>query len=131
MNRTPLLRIPATRGAGTRAEVRSLDPSANPYLATAVILKAGLDGIKSELDLASPVDENLYEMSRSKLKSKDIKDLPSTLYTAIKALDEDTVIQSALGEHIYSQFRKNKIAEWNSYSAQITEWEIDNYLNHY
>lgn len=130
-NRTPLLRIPASRGAGTRAEVRSLDPSANPYLATSVILKAGLDGIKNELDLDPPVDENLYEMSKSRLKAKDIEDLPTTLYTAIKALDEDEVIQSALGEHIYNQFKKNKLAEWNSYSAQITDWEIENYLNHY
>ena len=131
MNRTPLLRIPATRGAGTRAEVRSLDPAANPYLATAVILKAGLDGIKNKLDLMSPVNENLYEMSQSHLKSRDIEDLPTTLYTAIKALDDDSVMQDALGEHIYEQFRKNKIAEWNSYSAQITPWEIENYLKHY
>lgn len=130
-NRTPLLRIPATRGAGTRAEVRSLDPSANPYLATAVILKAGLDGIKNKMDLVSPVNENLYEMSKSKLKSQDIEDLPTTLYTAIKALDEDKIMQEALGEHIYEQFRKNKLMEWNSYSAQITPWEIDNYLKHY
>ena len=89
-NRTPLLRIPSTRGAGTRAEVRSLDPSANPYLATAVILKAGLSGIQHQKDLTTPVDENIFEMSHKERQAEDIEDLPTTLYTALKALKKMT-----------------------------------------
>src|SRR5699024_11500204 len=79
-NSTPLLRIPSSRGMGTRAEVRSLDPSANPYLATAVILAAGLDGIKNKIDLTTPVNENIYEMTQKERKAEDVEDLPTTLY---------------------------------------------------
>lgn len=127
-NRSPLLRIPSTRGAATRAEVRSLDPSANPYLATAAILKAGLEGIRNETELDTPVDENIYEMTKQQRDVENIEDLPTTLYTALKALREDTVIQDALGKHIYKQFYDNKYLEWQMYSAQITEWELDEYL---
>ncbi len=130
-NRTPLLRIPGTRGAGTRAEVRSLDPSANPYLATAVILKAGLSGIQKEKDLTTPVDENIYNMSHKERKSEDIEDLPTTLYTAIKALRADEVIQEALGQHIFDHFVENKLYEWQRYSAQVTSWEMTEYLTQY
>jgi glutamine synthetase len=123
-----LLRIPSTRGAATRAEVRSLDPSANPYLATAAILKAGLEGIRNETELDTPVDENIYEMTKKQRDVENIEDLPTTLYTALKALREDEVIQEALGKHIYKQFYDNKYLEWQMYSAQITEWELDEYL---
>lgn len=130
-NRTPLLRIPSTRGPGTRAEVRSLDPSANPYLATAVILKAGLEGIKNQLSLTTPVNENIYEMSHKERQAEDIEDLPTTLYTALKELKDDKVIRSALGEHIYEHFYENKLYEWQQYSSQITDWEIEQYLVQY
>lgn len=130
-NRTPLLRIPSSRGAGTRAEVRSLDPAANPYLATAVILKAGLDGIDNELELTTPVNENIYEMTQKERKAEDIEDLPTTLYTALKELKEDSVIREALGEHIYEQFYENKLFEWRKYSSQITQWEVEEYLTQY
>ncbi|MFB9861257.1 type I glutamate--ammonia ligase [Salinicoccus siamensis] len=130
-NRSPLLRIPSTRGAATRAEVRSLDPSANPYLATAVILNAGLDGIKNETELDTPVDENIYEMTKHQREVENVEDLPTTLYTALKALNEDTVIQEALGSHIYKQFHDNKSLEWKMYSAQVTDWELDEYLTQY
>ncbi|KKK35024.1 MULTISPECIES: type I glutamate--ammonia ligase [Salinicoccus] len=130
-NRTPLLRIPSARGPATRAEVRSLDPSANPYLATAAVLKAGLDGIRQELDLDTPVNQNIYKMSQKEREIENVEDLPTTLYTALKALKEDEVIQDALGEHIYKQFHKNKLVEWNAYSSQISQWEIDEYLKNY
>lgn len=130
-NRTPLLRIPSSRGAGTRAEVRSLDPSANPYLATAVILAAGLDGIKNKTDLTTPVNENIYEMTHKERKAEDVEDLPTTLYTALKAMREDDVVRDALGEHIYEHFVENKMIEWREYSAQITSWELDEYLGNY
>jgi glutamine synthetase len=130
-NRSPLLRIPSTRGAATRAEVRSIDPSANPYLATAVILKAGLAGIKEQKVLTTPVNENIYEMSHKERKAEDVEDLPTTLYTALKELKDDAVIRDALGEHIYEQFYKNKLYEWQQYSAQVSDWEIDEYLVQY
>lgn len=130
-NRTPLLRIPSSRGASTRAEVRSLDPSANPYLATAVILAAGLDGIKNKTDLTTPVNENIYEMTHKERKAEDVEDLPTTLYTALKAMREDDVVRDALGEHIYEHFVENKMIEWREYSAQITSWELDEYLGNY
>lgn len=130
-NRTPLLRIPSTRGAGTRAEVRSLDPSANPYLATAVILKAGLSGIKEQKDLTKPVDENIFEMTQKERQAEDVEDLPTTLYTALKALKADEVIQEALGKHICDHFIENKNYEWKMYSAQITSWEKEQYLSQY
>ncbi|WP_020006299.1 type I glutamate--ammonia ligase [Salinicoccus albus] len=130
-NRSPLLRIPSSRGQGTRAEVRSLDPSANPYLATAAILKAGLDGIQNELELDSPVNENIYEMTHKEREVENVEDLPTTLYTALKALSDDPVIQEALGQHIAKQFHENKMIEWRMYSSQITPWEIEEYLVQY
>lgn len=130
-NRSPLLRIPTSRGLSTRAEVRSVDPSANPYMALAVILKAGLEGIKHKIGLPSPVNENIYEMTREEREAVGVKDLPSTLYTALKALREDEVIQDALGAHIYRQFNSNKSVEWDMYRSQVSEWELNQYLNQY
>lgn len=130
-NRSPLLRIPSSRGLSTRAEIRSVDPSANPYLALAVILKAGLDGIKNKTELPAPVNANIYEMTREEREAVGIEDLPSTLYTALKALKESDVIREALGDHIYRQFNVNKNIEWDMYRSQVTEWELKQYLNQY
>ena len=130
-NRSPLLRIPTSRGLSTRAEVRSVDPSANPYMALAVILKAGLEGIRHKIDLPSPVNENIYEMTREEREAVGVEDLPSTLYTALKALREDEVIRDALGPHIYRQFNSNKSVEWDMYRSQVSEWELNQYLNQY
>lgn len=130
-NRSPLLRIPSSRGLSTRAEIRSVDPSANPYLALAVILKAGLDGIKNQTELPAPVNENIYEMTRAEREALGVEDLPSTLYTALKALKENAIIREALGEHIYKQFTVNKTVEWDMYRSQVTEWELKQYLNQY
>ena len=130
-NRSPLLRIPSSRGLSTRAEIRSVDPSANPYLALAVILRAGLDGIKNKTELPSPVNENIYEMTREEREAVGVEDLPSTLYTALKALKDDQLVQDALGEHIYRQFDGNKTVEWDMYRAHVSEWEINQYLSQY
>ncbi|CAM2913838.1 type I glutamate--ammonia ligase [Salinicoccus roseus] len=130
-NRSPLLRIPSSRGLSTRAEVRSVDPAANPYLALAVILKAGLEGIKNKTDLPEPVNENIYEMSREEREAVGVEDLPSTLYTALKAMREDRVIIDALGSHIYRQFHGNKSVEWDMYRSQVSDWELKQYLNQY
>ncbi|MFC6291595.1 type I glutamate--ammonia ligase [Macrococcus epidermidis] len=130
-NRSPLIRIPSSRGLSTRVEVRSVDPAANPYMALAVILQAGLDGIKNKLEAPAPVDQNIYEMNREEREAVGIEDLPSTLYTAIKAMREDGLMKEALGEHIYRQFVRCKGIEWDMYRLQVSEWEIEQYLKHY
>lgn len=130
-NRSPLIRIPSSRGLSTRVEVRSVDPAANPYMALAVILQAGLDGIKNKLEAPAPVDQNIYEMNREERESVGIEDLPSTLYTAIKAMREDGLMKEALGEHIYRQFVRSKGIEWDMYRLQVSEWEIEQYLKQY
>ncbi|MCE4957191.1 type I glutamate--ammonia ligase [Macrococcoides caseolyticum] len=130
-NRSPLIRIPSSRGLSTRVEVRSVDPAANPYMALAVILQAGLDGIKNKLAVPAPVDQNIYEMNREEREAVGIEDLPSTLYTAIKAMREDGLMKEALGEHIYRQFVKSKGIEWDMYRLQVSEWEIEQYLKQY
>lgn len=130
-NRSPLIRIPSSRGLSTRVEVRSVDPAANPYMALAVILQAGLDGIKNKLEAPAPVDQNIYEMNREEREAVGIEDLPSTLYTAIKAMREDGLMKEALGEHIYRQFVRSKGIEWDMYRLQVSEWEIDQYMKHY
>lgn len=127
-NRSPLIRIPARRGVGTRIEVRSPDPTCNPYLALAVILKAGLQGIKDKIDPPAPVEQNIYEMDLATRKEKGIKSLPENLYEAIDELRNDKLIQEALGPHIYSRFVKAKTKEWEHYSSRIYDWEIDEYL---
>lgn len=127
-NRSPLVRIPARRGIGTRIELRNPDPTCNPYLALAVILKAGLDGIKNKIVPPGPVEENIYEMDLAARKEKSIKSLPENLYEAIDELRNDKLIQEAIGPHIYSRFITAKTKEWEQYSSRIYDWEIDEYL---
>lgn len=127
-NRSPLIRIPARRGIGTRIELRSPDPTCNPYLGMAVILKAGLDGIKNQLPLVEPVEKNIYEMDLVDRKKNKIESLPENLYEAIHELTKDQLIQEALGEHIYDRFCRAKIKEWENYSSRVYDWEISEYL---
>lgn len=127
-NRSPLIRIPARRGIGTRIEVRSPDPTCNPYLGLAVILKAGLEGIKNREEPLPPVDKNIYEMNLADRKLNNIESLPENLYEAISELNRDEVIQQALGRHIHSRFCYAKIKEWETYSSRVYEWEIGEYL---
>ncbi|HJF34366.1 MAG TPA: type I glutamate--ammonia ligase [Sporosarcina psychrophila] len=130
-NRSPLIRIPASRGLSTRIEVRSVDSAANPYLAMAAILKAGLDGIKRELEPPMPVDRNIYEMKPSELQELEIGTLPTDLDHALIALGKDEIIQEALGKHIYTNFMAEKKLEWENYRINVHPWEIERYMKIY
>jgi len=127
-NRSPLIRVPAARGVGTRAELRSPDPSCNPYLAFAVMIKAGIDGIKNKIDPGEPVSQNIYTMSKEEKKSLGIENLPCTLKEALLELDKDEVVKSALTTHIFENYVDAKKEEWESYRMQVHQWELDKYL---
>ncbi len=127
-NRSPLVRIPARRGLGTRIEVRSPDPSCNPYLALAVMLKAGLDGIKKKMSPPASVDRNIYAMTEEELNDYKINSLPANLYDAVKALGEDAVIKDAIGPHIWDRFYKAKTIEWDAFRTAVHPWEVKQYL---
>jgi len=127
-NRSAMIRIPAKRGKATRTEIRSVDPSANPYLALAAILASGLEGIEKKLDCSERVYINLYELSRDEREAMGIENLPENLKDAIKALKRNPVIKEALGEHVVSKFIKAKNKEWDDFRTSVTEWEIKKYL---
>ena len=130
-NRSPLVRVPERRGPGTRVEVRMPDPSANPYLALAVMLAAGLDGIETDADYREPVDTNIFEMSFREKRRLRIDDLPHDLNEACDELEKDAVILGALGEHVARHFLAAKREEWREYITQVTQWELENYLLKY
>ncbi|TDO83492.1 glutamine synthetase [Halanaerobium saccharolyticum] len=127
-NRSALIRIPAARGAGTRLELRNPDPTANPYLAIAVMLKAGLDGIKNEIEPPAEVLENIYEMSADRKAELDIESLPANINDAVNLLLQDEVITDVLGEHVLEHFVAAKKVEWDDYRTQVSQWELDKYL---
>lgn len=127
-NRSPLIRIPATKGAGTRIELRCPDPSANPYLALAVCLRAGLDGIMNKIEPPESVDCNIFALSKEEKKSLGIESIPGTLIEAIYELEKDEFIQEVLGKHVSSKYIEAKKEEWANYRAQVTNWEIAQYL---
>ncbi|KKK39514.1 glutamine synthetase [Mesobacillus campisalis] len=130
-NRSPLIRIPASRGLSTRVEVRSVDPAANPYLAMAVLLKAGLDGIKNQLTPPAPVDRNIYVMDKEERTEEGITDLPPTLAAALEQLKKDEVICAALGGHILEHFIEAKEIEWDMFRTQVHPWEREQYMQMY
>ncbi|WP_226681369.1 type I glutamate--ammonia ligase [Sutcliffiella horikoshii] len=130
-NRSPLIRIPASRGISTRVEVRSVDPAANPYLAMAVLLQAGLDGIKNKLEAPKPIDRNIYVMNKEERVAAGIADLPATLAAALDELKSNEVIQAALGEHLLEHFIEAKEIEWDMFRTQVHPWERDQYLTQY
>lgn len=130
-NRSALIRVPAKRGVATRIELRSPDPSCNPYLALATILGAILDGIENKIEPPVQVEENIYEMSPRELKKAHIDSLPGTLIDAVRLLEKDETIKDALGEHIYNEFVATKYREWDGYRTQVTKWELEKYLNNY
>ena len=130
-NRSPLIRIPASRGLSTRVEVRSVDPSANPYLGMAVLLASGLDGIKNKLTAPKPIDRNIYVMSKNERIAEGIVDLPSTLAHALDNLMSDEVITSALGQHLYEHFVEAKEIEWDMFRTQVHPWEREQYIQMY
>jgi glutamine synthetase len=129
VNRSALVRKPAARvPAASRIELRSPDPSCNPYLALASMLHAGLDGIDRGLDAPDPVRENIYEFDEAKREEYGIDTLPGNLGEAIDALEADPVIQNALGEHVYPKFVEAKTQEFDEYRVAVSEWELDRYL---
>lgn len=128
-NRSPLIRIPASRGSGTRVELRCPDPAANPYLALAVCLAAGLDGIKNKLTPPDSVDRNIFEMTEEEKNNLGIKSLPSSLKEATQALEENEFIKNVLGAHTTKKYLEAKKSEWNQYAVQISKWETDQYLH--
>jgi glutamine synthetase len=130
-NRSPLIRIPDRRGTGTRCELRMPDPSANPYLALAVQLAAGLDGVRSKLTPPDPVNKNIFEMSFRERRKYRIDELPRDLHEALECLEKDAVIREALGEHIYERFVEAKREEWQEYIGKVSEWELQRYLGLY
>jgi glutamine synthetase len=130
-NRSPMLRIPDRRGTGTRVEHRVPDPSANPYLALAVMLAAGLDGVETKADHREPVNQNIWEMSFREKRRLRIDDLPHDLNEACDELEKDEVIKGALGEHIAQHLLAAKRQEWRDYITQVTAWELEEYLEKY
>ena len=127
-NRSPLVRIPAKRGVSTRVEMRSPDPTCNPYLGTAAMLVAGLDGIKNKIEPPKACDYNLYDLTDDERLARGIGCLPVSLSAAMEELKSDIVISEALGNHVFNCFIEAKEKEWRAYRTQITPWEIENYL---
>lgn len=130
-NRSPLVRVPAARGQSTRIEVRSPDPSCNPYLAISALLASGLDGIENKFDLDSPVNRNIYIMTENEMDETGIRSLPANLNDALEELAKDDVLVKALGEHVVLHFVEAKKFEWNMFRTQVTEWERQQYLSLY
>ena len=131
VNRSALIRVPRvnpTQLKATRVELRCPDPSSNPYLAFAVMLRAGLDGIKHEMRAPDPVEENLYLFDETMLAKHGVGTLPGSLGEALEELRKDEVVQEALGEHIYERFIEAKQMEWDEYRKYVSKWEIDRYL---
>ena len=127
-NRSPLIRIPASRGAGTRIEMRNPDPSCNPYLALAAMLASGLDGIKKGLKPPASVEQNIFNMDKATREQYGIDSLPGTLYEAIQELQSDELIKKTLGTHVFQRYVEAKLLEWDEYRTKVHQWEIDQYL---
>ncbi len=127
-NRTAMIRVPSIRGKATRAEIRSTDPSANPYLAMSAVLASGLDGIKNQSDHVKPVSQNLYQLKRDQREALGINNLPENLKDALKELKKSSLMKETLGEHVFNKFIQAKQSEWSSYRKTISEWEIKQYL---
>jgi len=130
-NRSPLIRIPDRRGPGTRCELRMPDPSANPYLALAVQLAAGLDGVAHQLTPPDPVNKNIFEMSFRERRKYRIDELPRDLHEALEMFETDAVVKAALGEHLTERFLEAKRNEVMEYNRQVSRWEIEKYLGRY
>ena len=130
-NRSPLVRVPAKRGMSTRCEVRVPDPSCNPYLALAVMLAAGLDGVEDGVHPGPPINKNIFTMSQREKRRLKIDQLPANLSEALDNLEKDRVIRAALGEHVYDNFLAAKRQEWAEYISVVHPWERDRYLEEY
>lgn len=130
-NRSALIRIPASRGLGTRTEVRCPDPTCNPYLAFAVMLNSGLDGIKNNLPVPDSVNVDIFEMTAADKEEAGIASLPANLHEAIQELKASPIAQEALGTHIFEKYIEGKEKEWDAFRIAVTDWEHDSYLARY
>lgn len=131
INRSLLIRIPSSRGEGTRVELRSPDPAANPYLIFAVCLAAGLDGIKRKAQPPKSVDRNIFEISDEEKKSLGIDRIPASLDEAIEEFKKDEFVRGVLGQHVSDKLIEAKSKEWDEYRTQVTAWELEQYLYKY
>ena len=129
-NRSPMVRVPSAGELNTRLEMRSADPTANPYLLLAACLSAGMAGIKEEKMPMDPVTCNLFDLSEEQLNEMGIKPLPSTLHNALKAFKKDKLIQAALGEHLTQSFIDSKELEWSQYTQTVSDWERNRYMGY-
>jgi glutamine synthetase len=130
-NRSPLVRVPAARGTGTRIELRMPDPSCNPYLALAVMLRSGLDGIDKKVDPGPPINKNIFTMSHRERRHLRIDELPGNLSEALDELEKDNLVRDTLGEHTFEHFLAAKREEWLDYIKHVSPWEVDRYLGVY
>jgi glutamine synthetase len=130
-NRSPLVRVPARRGSSTRAELRMPDPSCNPYLAIAVSLAAGLDGIEKQMDPGPSINKNIFAMSARERARLKIRSLPANLSEAVDAMEKDNLVRETLGDHIFNNYARAKRQEWGDYIAQVHAWEHERYLTTY
>jgi glutamine synthetase len=130
-NRSPLVRVPAARGAATRIELRMPDPACNPYLALAVMLRAGLDGIERNIDPGPPINKNIFTMSHRERRHLRIDELPGNLSEALDELEKDDLVRETLGEHLFEHFLAAKREEWHDYIRHVSPWETDRYLGAY
>lgn len=130
-NRSALIRVPSSRGSGTRIELRNPDPSGNPYLQFAVLLSAGLEGIKEGLKPSEPVLTNIYHLTEDERKAKGIENLPADLNEAVREMKNDPFIKEVLGEHVYNKYIEAKTKEWQRFATTVTQWEINEYLSRF
>jgi len=130
-NRSPLLRVPARRGRGTRVEFRMPDPSCNPYLALTVMLASGWDGVENRITPPPPVNKNIYRMSLRERRRYRIGELPGSLKEALDIFERSKLMKETLGEHIHYHFLDAKRQEWHNYIGFVHPWEINNYLGTY
>ncbi len=132
-NRSALIRIPRvtphTAPKATRCELRCPDPAANPYLTFAIMLAAGLDGIKKGMVAPAPIEDNIWELTPKEMKKKKVTSVASNLKEAIDAFRDDEVLRAAMGEHFFTHFYDAKMAEWDSYRTYVSKWELDRYLD--
>ncbi len=127
-NRSAMIRVPARRGVGTRAEFRAPDSASNPYLALTVMLAGGLDGIRGKMEPPPPIQRNIYDLSVRDRRRHKVSGLPTTLREALDELEKSAVVREALGEHVYDHFLEAKRAEWRDYAASVHQWELNRYL---
>lgn len=130
-NRSPMIRVPGVQHRTAGIELRSPDPACNPYLALAATIKAGLDGMKHRYEVSPPVTRNIYRMNEAERRELGIERLPEDLDEALDALEHDSVIWEALGEHIGQRFVEAKRLEWDVYRHEVHQWELDQYLTVY